>query len=291
MPDEPTTTAPDSMGGGQTDPGPDGSQTTGADPSGPGGGQAGAADAGQTTDSGPDTSGQDSFFDPRDVPEELKPAYKQMQSAFTKKMQDISKDRQKIQAYDAFYQNPMEQIQRIAQQYGYQLTPAQAQAIANQQQGQNQQQGDQKWEPQSWDDVLAKAEERAEQRVLQKLQPVLGQVQTMRKQTIEQQLSEIDPTWQQYEDRMTDNLQTHPTLANDPAMLYRLSVPQEVLESRATQAALRKLEAKGQSANVSGSSTTNKQPGAGLPDKPVSFQEAVQAAQKELARKGLKPPG
>ena len=128
----------------------------------------------------------------------------------------------------------------------------------------------------------------AEQRVLKKLEPYIGQVKNLRKQSIESQLSEIDPTWQQYEDRMSEVVQKHPTLANDPATLYRISVPQEVLESRATQAALRKLEAKRDSNQVSGTSTTNKAAASGLPDRPMTLQESVEWAKKDLERRGIR---
>lgn len=54
-------------------------------------------------------SEEESFFDPKSVPDELKPAYKQMQAAFTKKTQEIAKAKaesealmQKAQAYDKF---------------------------------------------------------------------------------------------------------------------------------------------------------------------------------------------
>lgn len=287
MPED-ETTAPDTSGG-QSEPGSGGGQTTGADPAGSGAGQAAGA-TGQTSQGAPDTGSQeDSFFDPRSIADkpELQAAYKQMQRAYTKKMQNISEQKQKIEAYDAFYQDPISQVQRIAKQYGYSLTRAEAADVANSQQNQNNQQ--QNWQPQSWDDVMERATQIAEQRIMEKMNPVFSEVQNIRKQSIESQLSEIDPTWQQYEDQMKTNLGKHPTLATDPAMLYRLSVPQDVLESRATQAALKKLEAKGQSANVSGSSTTTRQPQGGLPDKPVSFQDAVAAAKKVLSEQGIRP--
>ena len=232
----------------------------------------------ETTQPGPS---EDVFFDPREIQDDpkLQAAYKQMQRAYTKKMQSISDQRQKIDAYDAFYQNPIEQVQRIAQQYGYSLSRAEAQQAVNQQ--------NDDWQPNNWNDVMTRATEIAEKRIMEKMNPVFSQVQNMRKQSIESQLSEIDPTWQQYEDRMKGNLNTHPSLANDPVMLYRVSVPTEVLESRATQAALRKMEARQQSAQVSGKSTTSKNPASGLPDGPVSFQDAVAAAKKSLADQGI----
>lgn len=259
----------------------------------PGGSQTKEADLGVSEGQSPATGERttertqsatvSSFFDPKDIEgkPELQAAYKQMQAAYTKKMQAISEQNQKIAAYDAFAQDPLAQIQKVASQMGYKLTRAQAEQLNEKDQGQ--------WEPKSWDDVMAMAEERAEQRILRKLGPVLNQVHSMRKSTIESQLMEIDPTWQQYEDQMQANLRAHPTLVNDPATLYRLSVPAEVIESRATQRALKKLEAKAQSSKVSGKSTTNRTQTSGLPDGPVSFQDAVNAARKKLADEGIRP--
>lgn len=56
--------------------------------------------------------GEEAFFDPNAIPEELKPAYKQMQAAFTKKTQEIAEQRkqaealrQKAEAYDKYQQH------------------------------------------------------------------------------------------------------------------------------------------------------------------------------------------
>lgn len=265
---------PGSTTDGQASVGTDGSQTTGVAPEG-GGGQSAAADAG-TIDSG--TPAEPTFFDPKSLPDDLMPAYKQMQSAWTKKMQGISDSQKKIEAYDAFYSNPQEQLQRMATQLGYQLTPA------NQQTNQG---TTEPGDPQNWEEVNKRAGEYALAKMREEYGPLINQVQSMKEEGINRALTEIDPTWQQYEDQMRTNLTTHPTLANDPAALYRMSVPAEVLESRATQRALQKMEQKGQTSQVSGSSTTHKQSTGGLPDKPVSFDEAVAAAKRKLQEDGI----
>lgn len=239
-------------------------------------------DAGQpsgTTDAGP----QDTFFDPKELPPELQTAYKNMQAAFTKRMQELSGHRKKIDAYDAFMADPVRQIQQVAQAYGLKLTAAEARDVAKDAQAAPEQ-------PQTWDDVYKTAEQRAIERIRKELEPFLNEVRTIKKNSIESQLTEIDPTWQQYEGQMTEMLKTHPTLARDPAALYRMSVPPEVLESRAVQKALAKMDAKAKAAKVSGASQTTKKPASGLPDRPVSFQEAVEAAKKSLEEQGLRPP-
>ena len=116
--------------------------------------------------------------------------------------------------------------------------------------------------------------------------PMLQEVQAMKKQGIEQQLNEIDPTWRQYEDKMMASLKTHPTLSNDAALLYKMSVPSEVAESRATQKALSKLEGKAQAAQASGGSSTTKQPKKELSEN-ASFDESVKFAKEQLADQGI----
>lgn len=271
---------------GQAGEGSGGGQTTQGAPGTAGEGQSAVGQGQGTTTEGGGTQAppEDSFFDPRDIQDkpELMAGYKNMQRAFSKKMEGIKSMQQKIDAYDAFYSNPQQQIQQILTQWGMQMVP-------NGQQGQQNANPDENYQPQSWQDAFDKGAEIAEQRIMQKLAPFLNQFQDLRQSTIESQLSEIDPGWQQYENAMKGNLQKHPSLANDPVNLYRLSVPAEVLESRATQAALRKLEAQKQSSNVSGGSTTTKTPKGGLPDKPVSFDEAVSAAKKVLEEQGIRP--
>jgi hypothetical protein len=234
-------------------------------------------DTGQSTEPG----SEDSFFDPNELDPSLVPAYKNMQKAFTKKMQEISANRHKIEAFDAFNSDPLSVIQREAARMGYQLSRADAQAVQDQQRAE--------FEPNTWDDVMERASALAEQRIMEKFAPVLNEVRQIKRGSVESQLNDIDPTWQQYEGEMRSVLQTHPTLANDPAALYRMSVPPEVLESRAVQKALKKMENKAQGSKVSGSSKTTKTPGMNVPDKPVTFGDAVAFARKQVAEQGLRP--
>lgn len=270
-------------GKGQSDEGSGGSQATQTG-TGTGEGQPGGEGQGITQLGTGDT---DSFFDPRDIEDkpELMAAYKQMQRAFTKKSESIKTQKEKIEAYDAFMKDPVSQIQAMATRMGYQISPVQA---GNQQQQQIQ---GQNFEPQSWDDVFMEAEKRAYDRIKQDLAPVFQQVRTLRQNNLETYLDANCSDWRQYEDEMMTNLQKHPSLVNDPEKLYRISLPLEVLESRATQQALKKLQSKGEGAQLSGASKTTKQPTTGAePDKPLNFDDAVKFAQKKLAEQGIRPP-
>lgn len=236
----------------------------------------------QTSQSAP--VAEETFFDPESIKgkPELELAYKQMQGEFTKFAKQRKEFMQKVQAYDAFAANPTQAIQQLASQYGFTLTRAQAQQIANDQQAQQQ------FNPQSWDEVMKAAEERAEQRIMQKLSPFLKEVQETRKSQLETMLDSSCPDWRVYEDKMAETLQKHPTLMNDPVTLYRMSVPGEVLESRATQSALRKLQDKANAAKASPGSTTNQT--AVSSKKASSFDEAVANAKAQLEAQGLKAP-
>lgn len=248
------------------------------------GGQANLSDPQQTGQAQAPAVDEPTFFDPSTLSPELMPGYKQMQSAFTKKMQALSKDRQKIDAYNRFETDPSFQtqvLQQLAAQHGYQLTRKEAQAMVQQAQD---------WQPQSWEEVMAKAEERAEQRVLERLQPFLGNVQKVTASNIERQLSEIDPQWRTYEDEMRSNLAEHPTLVNNVAKLYRLSVPEEVLTSKAVQQAMAKFQAKAEQVKVSGNTRTSRSEPA-APDLTKmsdrdAFNAAVQIAKQRLASGG-----
>lgn len=246
-------------------------------------GQAGAPygqDQGQAPESTPAT-GETAFFDPNNLPPEVLPAYKQMQAAFTTKTQELARQRQKIEAYDAFMRDPITSLQNVAAQYGLHITRAQAAQQLQQQQAQPQQ----PWEPQSWDEVenriVSAAEQRAEERVLQRLAPYLGQVQQMQAQGIEQQLNSLDPNWRTYEGNMRHLLGIHPTLVNDVATLYRLAVPPEALEAKAIQQALRKFDQKAQHSGVTqGGPSPRSKPAA---PQVKSFDDAVRLAKQQIS--------
>lgn len=228
------------------------------------------------------TQAEDSFFDPAQLPPELKSVYKQMQSAYTRKTQTLAQQRQKVEAYDAFMRDPVGSLQQVASQYGMQITRAQAAEAIQSQQG-GVQQSDQ-WEPKTWDDVFVRAEERAMEKVMQKLAPVLGNVHKLQANNIEAQLNSIDPNWKIYEDDMRATLTQHPSLVGDVEKLYRLSVPEEVYSTRAVQAALKRIQSTTNQASMASRSSTSRTVAT---DKvPDSFSEAVELARKQLASQG-----
>lgn len=243
----------------------------------------GSAGTGQA----PSTLAEDTFFDPSKLPEELKATYKQMQAAYTKKTMALAAQRPKIEAYDQFMRDPVASLQQMATQYGFSLTKGEARAMLNQQEQtpakNQQQQTPQDWQPQSWQEVVDRIRQEALESVRAEFQPFVNQVQKVHAGNIEAQLSKIDPQWKLYEDEMRSNLSRHPTLVEDVAMLYRLSVPEEVYTSRAVQAAIRKMEEKGQAAKMGGKTETSKATPALR--KAKTFEEAYEIAKEQLAQR------
>jgi hypothetical protein len=226
----------------------------------------------------------DVFFDPKDLPPELLPYHKQLQAAFTKKTQGLKKQKEKIEAYDAFMQDIPGNLQRAAQQYGFRMVP----------QGNSPQAGVEEsepfapdWQPQSYPELYTAFEQKMMGKIMQNLGPVFQNVKNLATTNAERQLADIDPDWKIYEDEMTENLKKHPTLAHDISALYRMSVPEEVFKSRAVQDALKKMETKAKSAKIQGkgSMAPTSPAKAGKP----SFQQAVDEAKADLASKGLTP--
>jgi hypothetical protein len=240
----------------------------------------------------PDKSGDDSGseVDLSSIPDELKPHVeaavksieKTLKANYTRKTQELAKSRHKVEAYDAFEQNPVDTMKRMAENYGFQLTPRGGGQANQQQQPQNQELRD--WQPQTWDEVFDKFAQRFgsqfEEKFMGNLKPVFDNIQSLTTKNIETQLSEIDPDWKLYEDDMIYNLKAHPTLAKDVGKLYRMSIPDEVLESRATQKALKKYEDKARSAKVEGKSSVRSSSSA--PSKVATFDDAVKEAKRQL---------
>ena len=234
--------------------------------------------ADQTTTAGSER--EDSFFDPSSIQgkPELEAAYKQMQASYTKKMQGLSAkekeyfaNQQKLQMVNEFERDPHGTIQRYAQQYGIQLA------------GQEQQE----FNPKSWDDVASHFKEQAKSEILKELQPFISEVHQVKKQSIESYMDQNFNDWRNYETEMMSLLQEHPTLANNPDKLYRLSVPDDVIQKKATQAALKRIQGQTESAQMTGNTTARKP---STIKKASSFTQAFEMAQQQLAAKGIKPP-
>ena len=224
----------------------------------------------------PATNGDNTFFDPSAVPEELMPAYKNMQGQFTKKMQGLSDSRQKVEAYDQFFANPEQSLRQLAQQYNVDLGNNQSAPVVPEAQ--------ENWEPKSWNELLDRADARAEERIMQKLAPVINpmmeELKTVKKSETQRKLDDAWPEWRQYESEMVDVLKKHPTLADDPVTLAELATPNDIKESKAYKKALNTLNKKATSSKVSTSSGVKSDTNTSA--KATSFHEAYLKAKRTV---------
>ena len=235
----------------------------------------------QTTDPGPGSGDVESFFDPKSIEgkPELETAYKQMQGEFTKRLQGISQNQTKIDAYNAFEADPLGYTQNLARQYGWSLIKG----------GSDPNQANGEFSPSTWADVEKHFLDKARQEQKKENQPLVKEVQSLKRQNVEAQLDRDYPDWRTYESQMSETLQRHPTLVNDTEALYNLSVPKALIEQRATQAALAKVKGSTVNALVSDNKTTSI-PTTDKPTKALTFEEAVTFAKAKLGKAGLTAP-
>lgn len=222
-------------------------------------------------------SSEESFFDPKAVPDELLPAYKQMQRAFTQKTQEIAQHRNKVKAYDDFMRDPRTSVANMARQLG--ITMEQAQDVKESLKD---------WQPQTWQEVIDKAKQDAKAELMNELapqlQPIYRELSEVKRSSTEKLLDENVPDWRQYEDRMSELLDKHPSLADDPVILANLAIPQDVRESRAMQAALKKLQSKAAASEVSQGSGIKASSQPAVPGRPT-FAQAIDLARARLSGK------
>jgi len=249
----------------------------------PGGDEGQSISPDQTTSSGPDNGATgESFFDPKSIEHspELVQAYKQMQGAFSKGMGGIRGDQQKIDAYNAAMANPAATVRQLAQQYGMTVVDGRPEAQA----------GGEEFNPKSWADVVSHIKSQVENDVSQRYQPIINQVRDLKQQSVETYLDANHTDWRTYENEMISTLQAHPSMAADPDTLYRMSVPSEVLEARATARALERLKTGKDGSVVPGANKATSETST-KPTGKLSFNEAVAFAKSQLKAQGIGPVG
>lgn len=228
----------------------------------------------ETADSGTEvnTKELEQFMDPKDLPDDLKPHFKRMQSSFTKKMQSAKELTDKAKLVDAYNADPIGFTRQLAAQHGLNLNSQAPQGNTGEQT---------EFKPDNWGDVFKEFEGRMSAYLANHFSPVLQEVKEVKQKQIETILDEEAPEWREYEDDMISMLKDHPTLAKDTQKLIRLAIPKEVIEGRAMQKALSRIDKKGKAAKISQGSTTTKTV---APSKTgvMSFADAIKAAKNEL---------
>lgn len=284
------TTESDFDAGGQPGDGPDSTQATDAGSqaldSGQSDGDSTTTEGARSAEGSGDTSltEEATFFDPKTLEEhpELMPVYKSLQSAYTKKNMAVT-DKEKtldgmMQLQDAFNKDPQGTVKAIAEQMGMQIVSPGSQVQAN---GNNPAPFQEGWEPQTWGDIPDALKPMIQQAIDQAVAPLNQELTTLRTSRIENTLDEVTPVWREHEAEVMNLLRAAPVLAKSPEQLLRAALPPAVFEKQAMQQAMKKLKGQGESANVSGASTTTRQPSNNAAQ-PKNFAEAVMAAKKAM---------
>ena len=253
---------------------------TGATSEAPGSGGEQSVALSQTTSNGSGSGDVELFYDPKSIEgkPELELLAKQLQGDYTKKTMGLAEGQQKVDAYDAFMADPEGTMRQLATQYGWNLIQGKASPEA-----------DGEFNPKTWDEVQKHFLNAARKELARENAPLINEVKDLKKQNVEAQLDRDYPDWRTYESNMSDTLQRHPTLVNDTDALYRMSVPKELLEQRATKTALAKLKGGTDNAQISDNKTTSI-PTTDSPTKPLTFEEAAKRAKAIVLKSGLSAP-
>lgn len=257
-----------------------------------------------------DAQQKEVFLDPSDMPEELKPHWKKMQGTFTKRMQEFAENKNKVEAYDRFYNDPefrRQTVIQMAQEMGLTLGQAQQQAEANQAGGTQVPQGlidavaaELSPEMQWMAPQLAKAQWKAMEMVNK---PREEREALDRRQQAENQYSELAeqldgkyPGWQEREDDMADFLDfmrspkmTDKKFGSKLEIMYRAVVG----DSLAISEAAKRMNQAGQNRS-SISSSAGRSSAPNVTDRILksnnnqeAWKLAAQAATEELKKAGL----
>lgn len=152
------------------------------------------------------------FFDPNEVPAELKGAWNKMQGSFTRAMQGISSEKQKAELYDQLSSGDVEGVVKaLAAKAGLRVTKEGEVVEAT-----NGKKTDDSPTTRFIRDIIK-----------EEIAPlVTGFKETQARIATESLLSSLKtnhPDWYLYENEMAALLENHPTLRLEPAKLYRLA--------------------------------------------------------------------
>ena len=236
---------------------------------------AGAATAG--------TEKQDVFYDPNELPEELKPHWKRMQGTFTKKMQGIKSLREKAEMVDKFNADPdyaIATIQQRAQQLGLSLSKAQAAQVVADQQASTGPEAPQElvneietrlkiqypelaWMAKPMANSVWAAQQAANRPIKQKLEQDTAERRQEEYDALADELTNEMPGWEEHEDEMLElktflesDKMKHPRFGSKLKILATLVTGNASAISAATQ----RITAAGRSRMVTGSTTRSSSP-------------------------------
>jgi len=238
--------------------------STGGDEGGEGTGKEGEESAElEAGEEAGDEGEEVNFLDPNELPAELKPAFKRMQASFTRAMQKLSGEREKVAMYDKLMENPQQAVELLAQKVGLSVNKAGKVDPAEQ--------GVEETDTARWIRKIVQDE----------LQPAVNAMKAeqgaFKAQSAISYLDKTYPDWYLYEDIMAEMVKRHPSLRDDLDNLYTLS------KSGADKAVMLKKAA----AKTEKVVTTSSKGRAGevIPVKAKTVQEAFDIAKKQLGVK------
>ena len=202
---------------------------------------------------------EQTFMNPNELPKELLPSFKAMQKSFTRAMQRVAGDRDKIAMYDQLMVNPQQAIEQLARKAGVQI-----QQPVNQQTGEEVSDTDTtKWIRKIVQDTLAPT-----------IATMKAEQANIKAQTAIAYLNENHPDWYLYEDIMSELIKKHPSMRDDLDSLYTLS------KTGAEKAAVVKKAASKTERVIT--QTSKGRGGVVTPTKAKTVQEAFDIAKKQL---------
>lgn len=204
---------------------------------------------------------EERFLDPDEIPKELLPHFKRMQASFTRRMQGLAQDREKVELYNKLMSNPETTIQTLASKMGLTLTRP-----GHQKEGVTEESVDGDSDTVKWIRTLIQKE------LGKATQPLKAEQATMKAQQTINYLDKNYPDWYLYEDIMSELVKKHPSLKDDADNLYELS------KSAASRVGQIKKEALKKTQVITKPSTGGRSVTA--PKKAVTIDEAFEIAKK-----------
>lgn len=204
---------------------------------------------------------EEKFIDPDELPKELLPHFKRMQASFTRRMQKLSAEKEKVSQFDKLMADPTTMLNVLASRAGLKVVrPGETKLEED-----GTEEGT---ETERWVRRIIKKELEASSK------PILEEQAKLKVQATISYLNETHPDWTLYEDVMSEMVQKHPSLKEDVDTLYEISkmavTKAENLRSQSQKAP--KVVTK---TSIGGRSTT-------VPKKAESIDEAFQIAKKKL---------
>lgn len=215
------------------------------------------------TDPEPPAPTEERFIDPDELPKELLPHFKKMQASFTRRMQSIAGDKEKINLYNQLVAGGPDAVKFLAQKAGLEVSEKGSKPVDDPEYGDS--------STVSWirKEIKAMLEE--------SIGPLKDNTNKLKASQVERYLDENHTDWRLYDDVMADLVKKHPTLGEDVDSLYELA------KTATTKVERMKTASNKRSSIVTKTSSSNRP--ISLPKRAETLEEAIAMAR---AKHGLK---